>query len=570
MASSTFASAGTFTFTLPANIDKNTPMTVDLQGARGGGNGLTAGPGGLGGRVVGTLDISALTPGVSTITVVVGGVGGGGSSTSTGPGGAGGSNGGGAGGSASGGFGGSGGGGATDIRVGGTGLANRKAVAGGGGGSGAIGGGTTGLGGKGGAATGQTGGAGLGGSGGGTGGTAAAGGTGGVGSGTGSVAGSAGVSGVGGKGGNGGTNGNGAGGGGGGLFGGGGGGGATNAGTQDAGGGGGGSNSVTGLIASTTNSQGGSTTTADGKAVLTYNLVPNGPALNSPVGSTSVDLTLPIVASWAFSDPDVGDAQTKADLQWRIGTGAFNVISNASTSALASFTFTANFFAAFAGQTIEWQVRTYDSHNAQGPWSASAFFIPRAKPTAPTYVATPVISSNTPSVLVNTPDGALQFEFQITADVAGSPGAVLLDSGTVAVSGTPAQVNTTLTSFAYVNGTSYHVLFRYAKFAGVWSTFADSGPIVANINAPLQPTLTLTGLDDTGSVRVDVVNPGSDPHAPNHNDVFRTDVETNEEIRIATNVAINGTFTDWTPGFNREYRYRVVAVTATGAFTSSA
>ncbi len=115
---------------MPAGV---TSIFVDLRGASGGYNNLGGDPNngeiteGLGGRLVGNL---AVTPG-DVIYINAGGVG----NTGTGGfGGAGGYNGGGTGGSGFEYYGGGGGGGASDIRIGGNALANRKMVAGGGGG----------------------------------------------------------------------------------------------------------------------------------------------------------------------------------------------------------------------------------------------------------------------------------------------------------------------------------------------------------------------------------------------------------------------------------------------------
>lgn len=119
------------TFTVPACV---TTLQVQLFGAAGGTR--NSGPGGLGASVTGTL---AVTPG-QIIHVYVGGAG---ANTQTA-----GWNGGGVGDFGAGGEAG-GGGGASDLRVGGTALSNRVAVAAGGGGSGwnfagGAGGGTTG------------------------------------------------------------------------------------------------------------------------------------------------------------------------------------------------------------------------------------------------------------------------------------------------------------------------------------------------------------------------------------------------------------------------------------------
>jgi hypothetical protein len=109
------------TWTVPTGV---TSATFDLYGARGGGGAeeYQTTPG-LGGEATATI---AVTPGAS-IEVNVGGQGGrdtagfngGGASTSDGPGGG-------------------GGGGASDIRIGGTALADRMLVAGGGGGAGSL------------------------------------------------------------------------------------------------------------------------------------------------------------------------------------------------------------------------------------------------------------------------------------------------------------------------------------------------------------------------------------------------------------------------------------------------
>lgn len=215
--------------------DGVTSIDATVYGAAGGAEYDPVGsPRAKGAKVVTTLTV---TPG-ATLGVYVGGKGGDGAD---GVAGTAGYNGGAAGAAGAG-----GGGGASDIRSGGTALADRIVVAGGGGGDGANDA-TNGLGGTGG----TTGGNGTdGGSGdkgfGGTGGTGAAGGTGGA-AGTGAVAGSNGALGVGGVGGVGigaGGGGRGGGGGGGGFYGGGGGGGGGGLGTNGGGGGGGSSMST--------------------------------------------------------------------------------------------------------------------------------------------------------------------------------------------------------------------------------------------------------------------------------------------------------------------------------------
>ena len=123
-ATATFSYTGAAqTWTVPAGV---TQVTLDLRGAQGGGSypcsGARQEDGGLGGQAQGTL---AVTPG-QVLNLYVGGQAVDVGNITPAPGGF---NGGGDGGQY-----GAGGGGATDVRVGGTALANRVAVAGGGGG----------------------------------------------------------------------------------------------------------------------------------------------------------------------------------------------------------------------------------------------------------------------------------------------------------------------------------------------------------------------------------------------------------------------------------------------------
>lgn len=120
---------GAQSYTVPPGVCQ---VTIDAFGAQGGAGRLPAdkNSGGLGGRATATIPV---TPG-EVLQVNVGGQG---AQGTIGTGGAGGFNGGGAGGAA--GSSGGGGGGASDVRQGGTGLANRVVIAGGGGGGASAG-----------------------------------------------------------------------------------------------------------------------------------------------------------------------------------------------------------------------------------------------------------------------------------------------------------------------------------------------------------------------------------------------------------------------------------------------
>lgn len=553
----TYSTPGSYNFVVPAQC---TSIGVVCRGAQG----AAGSPPGLGGSVSGTL---AVTPG-ETLVIFVGGIGG----SPSGPtGGGAGFNGGAGGGTCaiSTGGGGWGGGGASDVRQGGTALSNRKAVgAGGGGASRGTGPGGAAGGGAGGTTTGQSGSTGN--TDGTTLGTAATGGTQSAGGAHGTVGGNGGVGtlGVGGAGGGGGSAvGSGGGGGGGGGYYGGGGGGGSNHNPSGSGSGAGGSNYVGGLT--TTNSIRGDNA-GNGIVTLTFNSPPNAPSLVSPPNNSFVDDSQATTFMWNYSDPDPSDTQGSYTFRWRTGTGAWTTV-GPTTSSDDFFTTGSGAWTSLAGTQVEWQMMVTDSEGATSLWSPSSFFTPQSPPDAPTIDPSTAINSPTPSVAFTTDVPMVAYQAIVVNDVSGAPGTTtLVDTTEVDVTGGPEANVASLPVFAYVNGTSYHVLVRIQQYLGVWSAYADSGPLVADVNAPLQPTCTLDDNTDTGTIVVTITNPGSDPFPPDYNDIYRTDVtRAGDEIRIATQVALNAIYLDTRAGFNTEYRYRIVAVTGSGATTSS-
>lgn len=537
-----YNAAGTYSFTVPAGC---TSIVIDAKGA-----GASAG-GGAGGRAQGTL---AVTPG-EVLTIVVGGT-----PTQSGNAVTAGYNGGALRHAQAPGFGppvnildGCSGGG-SDVRQAGTGLASRKIAAAGGGGAGS-GGGNSGAGG------GAVGTAGAGAAGGGGGGTGAAGGAAG---GSGAGIGQAGSSGQGGAAGDmlasgdavhfGGA-------GGGGYFGGGGGGATAAAGA----GGGGGSSYIAGagLTAATTTAAAGSPAATDGSVSLTYNQAPNQPALTA---FTDGDDTAGVLLKWAFSDADPTDTQSKADVQWRIGTGAWTQILNAVTVAL-QYQFAANTFAGVIGQQVEYQVRTYDAAAVVGPWSTSGFFTPRQESaSAPTVaVESPSFFSSTPGTTVTR---ATPFRYlQLDLNGAGN-GWAIIDAGALVTSYSFNWPDLTALTVA---GTAYTFGVKVSPYSNVFVPSPRGTAVsTAAINSPTTPTIaSIVPNTASGTVTVTITNPAGGA-AVAGNDIYRTNLdEGSAETRVAVGVAANGSWVDWQAPLNRLLRYRVVARAANGNGTSS-
>ena len=321
------ASAQTFTFpytgglqtwTTPGGV---TSISVSMQGAKGGLNSIEAYTGcssslidreGYGACVVCTL---AVTPG-QLLNIYVGGRGGDGtrSACTSGTGGAGGYNGGGAGRYAYSPYAGGGGGGASDIRIGGTALTDRKVIAAGGGGAGANyfsitdaerggdGGGTTGEAGYGNSTPAASGGA--------SGGTSGGGGAGGVF--VGYAAGGAGTLGVGG----GGTLSTTGGGGGGGYYGGGGG---------CWGGGGGGSSYTDATLATSVSHTRGCNSTGDGQVIITVNcsagLITGNTTICLGTTTTLIDTVGSSSGTWSSSNTAVATVGATTGIVTAVTTG---------------------------------------------------------------------------------------------------------------------------------------------------------------------------------------------------------------------------------------------------------
>ena len=299
---------------------------------------------------------------------------------------------------------------------------------------------------------------------------------------------------------------------------------------------------------------------------LRDNQPPTAPNLTGPAVGAVLDSSQPQSFSWVFGDPDPADRQSDADvLVTNLATGG---TLTESAGAAQSFKFAAGFFNPVAHT---WQVRTYDSDGNVSPWSVVRPFTV-ADPPAP-----PVITAPTSGATVTTPDMTLtwtaatddqaSYEFRRVGDSGGvAVGQVYFDSGRV----TDAAGRSVTVTFD-TTGRDEHVQVRTLSTAGIWSPWADVLVHVA-FTPPPEPSLLVTADDTTASILIQPTNPaptGSVPPATS-NDIYRQvgdDVST--AIRVATGLAINTPWTDYTPASGVDYSYQVVAVADDGATAAS-
>lgn len=141
----------------------------------------------------------------------------------------------------------------------------------------------------------------------------------------------------------------------------------------------------------------------------------------TPAENTVVNVANSQVFGWTFSDPDAGDTQSKADVQYReVGTTTWTQVLNAATTT-PSWTAVGGTFT--AEKQYEIQVRTYDAASNQGPWSASRKFYTIGTPAAPTSVTpadSTTVNTSTPTITaVVTPPKSwhpLKVEWQVASD----------------------------------------------------------------------------------------------------------------------------------------------------------
>lgn len=297
------------------------------------------------------------------------------------------------------------------------------------------------------------------------------------------------------------------------------------------------------------------------------NTAPNAPTLGGPTGGVAIDRAVAQRFTWTVSDPDgPTDAQSKYDLRYRQGLGAYVTVTGTTPNAFHDFA-----AGTFAAGDYEWSVRTYDAQGFVGPYSASAFYTAANVPAAPT-ITTP---GNNTTVARNPEDVAWsyptqqQYQVRRVADLAGAPDPSVIYSDTGLVTNT--EVRGLLVAFP-VNNRVEHVQVRVKDV--LLSPYATA-KVTVSYTAPQTPTLVLTPTNATASIAVGITNPApaaGEPAVVSH-DLYRREGGAGDGVRIAAGLAPGATYTDRTPGHGVDYSYRAVSLgdngtSATGAWTA--
>lgn len=302
---------------------------------------------------------------------------------------------------------------------------------------------------------------------------------------------------------------------------------------------------------------------------------PNAPTLIAPPSGSSVNVAAAQEFDWTFSDPDPADAQSAFD--WRAsndgGTTWAYTVSKDGTSGVGNLTKTRLPAATFTdGDSLEWQVRTYDLLGRQGPWSSSFFFTAAVIPDAPTITSPGVDSTvGTPFVEVDWSFGAQQaYRVRLSDDDgSGNPDLshINFDSGEV-----EDPTARTLIVPLTTTGIVQHILVSVEQ-AGLWSDEGDAR-FTVDFDAPPAPSLTLTTNDTAGAITCYVTNPapgGGELDTVSNSILVSADngatwnVPDSSPDNPAVGLPVNGQWTWWAPASGVDYQFRGVAYTAAGS-----
>lgn len=144
---------------------------------------------------------------------------------------------------------------------------------------------------------------------------------------------------------------------------------------------------------------------------------------------------------------------------------------------------------------------------------------------------------------------------------------VVLDDGTVLVNtgDVSSATESYNTTVAFVEAQNVTISVRYKTSAG-GALWSTIETVVAflNVDPPNAATVNVGTDAASGAISLDIANSASGTAAI-YNDIYRTDITNGtDEIQIASQYPVNTVFVDHTPGSGIYYQYRVRAISAAG------
>lgn len=294
---------------------------------------------------------------------------------------------------------------------------------------------------------------------------------------------------------------------------------------------------------------------------IELNQPPNAPTLTP---KSNFDAIKAADFYWTHNDPDPSDGQSAYQMQV-VDNGSTVLDTGKVASTQSKHTIPANTLA--NGKSYQWRVKTWDNADTEGVYSNYGTFSTSGTPTvsitSPTEAQVLTDSSVTVQWSFSSPSSEGQSAYQV--ELLSSADAVLWNSGKVA--STSARSRTV--DYTLVNSTSYKVRVT------VWDTKdIPSAPVTRTISvsfvAPAIPSVTVSTNPTRSSITLSITHPVPVDPEPSvvSSDVFKRKQGETTWKRIKTGT--QGSFTDYTPGHNVVYEYKVRAIGTNGTYSESA
>lgn len=315
----------------------------------------------------------------------------------------------------------------------------------------------------------------------------------------------------------------------------------------------------------------------DFEVVEDFNSLPTAPTVDSPSDGSTQDINETLTIDWTFNDPDAGDTQSSYTLRRRVGAGSFEYWNGSAwqagedaTTKIATAT-TQQTLAATWGTDGDgdhyYSVKTWDAADAgPSPWSSEIRVVPSAQDnptlTAPADLAS-VGAQETATWTV-----ATQTKYRVV--VSDTSSASDMDAGTLEYdSGIQVSASTNQAITFPTNSVTRYVRVQTWNDEGLASDI-DEHQVSVAFTPPATPTLVVTAGSPTGAIGVSITNPGTGA-TEESNDIYRRVVgSSGDGIRVATGVAVDGSFTDWAVASGVAYEYRAKAFGDNGTTAFSA
>lgn len=281
---------------------------------------------------------------------------------------------------------------------------------------------------------------------------------------------------------------------------------------------------------------------------LLADAVPGAPQNTYPSGTLNSEEDQEF--GWTFNDP--GDIQKGYELRYSTNADMSSSTTVSATTATSTHTFTANNGILATAGTYYWQVRTKGIvDDTFGAWSSAKTVVvidPIAAPniTSPTNASPPTVGQF-PVTFTGTGHVFIKYELYVSS-------VLRYASGTIASS-----ANGFTIAVSIENGASVELKVARAAADGFWSAW-DTETFTVSYTPPATPTLTVTAIDDQGTVQIVVTN--SDTPAYQH-------LYVNDQRLDIPLLPPDAVFSYAGAESGIEYDYRVRAFTSSGGFADS-